>query len=205
MSTTHRLITAICLIASAAACYVSAAEMFPGHQCRCPNCQVVEEIVYQDVVSHVCKLHPDKKQKKKTVYECKEVPYCVHKLTCPLKHDTCCEQCKECECCARYKKVLIKKEIVECEICTTKCVPEPVVQRVPVKVCRVIPCAKCAAAAGCANGVTCTQGMPAQMPAAPPAATAPIQIPSPPVDDTTYSISDLIAPVSTGNAPSLKR
>ncbi|WP_254512322.1 hypothetical protein [Anatilimnocola floriformis] len=189
MSTSHRLITAVCLLASIAAVYVSAAEMFPGHHCGCPHCQVVEEIVYQDVVTHVCKLHPDKKQKKKTVYECKEVPYCVHKLSCPLKHDTCCEQCKECECCARYKKVLIKKEIVVSEECTTKCVPEPVVQRVPVKVCRVIPCAKCAAA-----GAPCTQCAPAPVPAAP-ATTTPIQVPTPPVDQTSFSISDLAAPV----------
>jgi hypothetical protein len=194
MQTSHRIITAVCLFASAAAAYLSAAEFMPGHHCRCPHCQVVEEVVYQDVVSHVCRLHPDKKQKKKTVYECKEIPYCVHKLSCPLKHDHCCEQCKECECCARYKKVLIKREIVICEECTTKCVPEPVVQRVPVKVCRVIPCDRCAAA-GCANGIPCTQGIPAEMPPAGPGATAPIQIPSPPVEEASYSISDLVAPV----------
>jgi hypothetical protein len=192
---THRIVVALLLAISAGAVYVSAAEMLGGHQCRCQHCQVVEETVYQDVVSHVCKMHPDKKQTKKTVYECKEVPYCVHKLSCPLKHDHCCEKCKECECCARYKKVLIKKEVVVCEECTTKCVPEQVVTRVPVKVCRVIPCAKCAAA-GCANGVPCTQAVPVQG-GPTPAATTPIQIPTPPADNASYSISDLIAPVST--------
>lgn len=194
----HRLITALCLLVAAGAAYVSAADML-GHNCRCPHCQVVEETVYQDVVSHVCRLHPDKKQKKKTVYECKEVPYCVHKLSCPLKHDHCCDKCVECECCARYKKVLIKKEIVICEECTTKCVPEPVVQRVPMKVCRVVPCARCAAA-GCAEGVPCSQGVPAVAPPAafgpPPVPAAPVQIPAPPVEEASYSISDLVAPVS---------
>jgi|GEM_PF-3003152 len=191
----HRLITFLCLFASAAAAYLSAAEMRPSHHFRCQHCQVVEEIVYQDVVSHVCRLHPDKKQIKKTVYDCKEVPYCVHKLTCPLNHDHCCEQCKECECCARYKKVLIKREIIVSEECTTKCVPEPVVRRVPVKVCRVVPCARCAAA-GCANGIPCTQGMPFETPpAAGPAASSPLQILSPPAKEPTFLISDLIAPV----------
>lgn len=197
MLLSHRLITALMLSLSAGAVYLSAAEMLGGHHCQCPHCQVVEEIVYQDVVSHRCKMVPDKKQTKKTVYECKEVPYCVHKLTCPLKHDTCCEKCVECECCARYKKVLIKREIVVCEECITKCVPEPVVQRVPVKVCRVIPCAKCAAN-GCAQGVPCTQAVPNGIapPAAPPGATAPIQLPTPPTDESAHSISDLVAPVS---------
>lgn len=203
MIISHRVITALVLSLSAGAVYLSAAEMLGGHHCRCPHCQVVEEIVYQDVVSHVCKMVPDKKQTKKTVYECKEVPYCVHKLTCPLKHDTCCDKCKECECCARYKKVLIKREIVVCEECTTKCVPEAVVQRVPVKVCRVIPCAKCAACAnGCAQGMPCTQPVPPGMippgmapPTAPPEATAPLQLPTPP-PDAVRNFTELVAPVS---------
>src|SRR5262245_15342802 len=47
-------------------------------QAPCPYCE--GKIVYQDVVSHRCKLVPDKKQIKKTVYEVKEVPFCLHKL-----------------------------------------------------------------------------------------------------------------------------
>ncbi len=164
----HRILIVSMLGLAASGAYLSAAEMLGGKHCQCPHCQVVEEIVYQDVVSHRCKQVPDVKKTKKTVYECKEIPYCVHKLTCPLKHDTCCEKCKECECCARYKKVLIKKEIVVCEECTTKCVPEAVVTRVPCKVLRVVPCANCAQAA---------------------AAPAPVAYP-------TATISDLTAPVS---------
>lgn len=185
MHQSHRIITAVCLLASATAAYLSAAEFLPGHQCRCPHCQVVEEVVYQDCVTHKCELHPDKKTTKKTVYEIKEVPFCLHKLTCPLhKHGCdCCVPCKECECQARYKKVLIKKEVVVCEECTTKCTPVPVVTRVAVKVQRVIPCANCARQ-GCAGGVP---SMPGQ--------TAPVQmqLPTPPVDDARFS--ELVAPV----------
>jgi len=145
MKLATQLLSIVAIGSAIAATCLTAAELFPHHG-RCQNCQVIEETVYQDVITHVCKLHPDKKQTKKTVYSVKEVPFCLHKLTCPLKHDTCCEQCKECECVARYKKVLMKREIVVCEECTTKCVPEEVVTRVPCKVQRVIPCPQCAAA-----------------------------------------------------------
>jgi hypothetical protein len=118
---------------------------------HCPHCgQCQEEICYQNVVTHRCVLVPDVKQIKKTVYECKEVPFCLHKLP-PLfshhKHD-CCEDCPECDC-PRYKKVLLKKEIVCDEICGTKCVIEEVVERVPCRVSR--PCPHCSQAVGCAQ------------------------------------------------------
>jgi hypothetical protein len=144
MKLASRFLTIAALGSALAATYLTAAEFFPGHHGHCQNCQVVEETVYQDVITHRCRLHPDKKQKKETVYSVKEVPFCLHKLTCSLKHDTCCDKCKECECCARYKKVLVKKEVVVCEECTTKCVPEAIVTRVPCKVQRVIPCPSCA-------------------------------------------------------------
>ncbi len=100
----------------------------------CPHCK--GQIVYQDVVSHRCKLVPEKKQIKKTVYEVREVPFCLHKLPhlCSHLHGDCCDQCRECDC-PRYKKVLLKKEIVCEEICTTKCVVEEFVERVPCRVC----------------------------------------------------------------------
>jgi hypothetical protein len=79
----------------------------------------------QECVTHCCVLVPEVKQIKKTVYEVHEVPYCVKKLP-PLlsllHHRGCdCQMCAECQC-PRYKKVLVKKEVVCKEICTTKCV-----------------------------------------------------------------------------------
>jgi hypothetical protein len=85
-----------------------------------------------ECVTHCCKLVPDVKQIKKTVYDVQEVPYCLKKLPplCTLFHHRgCeCELCAECQC-PRYKKVLVKKEVVCKEICTTKCVVEE--HRVP--------------------------------------------------------------------------
>jgi hypothetical protein len=95
---------------------------------------------YQDCVTHSCQLVPDKKQIKKTVYEVQEVPYCLKKLP-PLwslfcHHHGCdCEVCPDCQC-PRYKKVLVKKEIVCKEICTTKCVVQEHVERVPCQPCQ---------------------------------------------------------------------
>lgn len=121
----------------------------------CPHCKGCphDEIVYQDVVCHRCVMKPDKKEIKKTVYDCKEVPFCLHKMPSLFSHlhkkdccDDCCDECRECDC-PRYKKVLLKKEVVCKEICTTKCVIEEYVERVPVRVCRACP--------------HCSQGVPA--------------------------------------------
>ena len=87
---------------------------------------------YQEVVTYRCKQVPDNKPIKKTVYECREVPYCQHKLP-RLGHGDC---CPECEACPKFKKVLVKKEIVVGETCGTKCVPEKFVERIPVPCCR---------------------------------------------------------------------
>ena len=95
---------------------------------------------YQDCVTHSCNLVPETKQIKKTVYEVQEVPFCVKKLP-PiwslLCHHGCdeCEVCPDCQC-PRYRKVLIKKEIVCKEICTTKCVVQEHIERVPCQVCQ---------------------------------------------------------------------
>ncbi len=89
---------------------------------------------YHDCITHSCRLVPEVKQIKKTVYEVQEVPYCLKK--CPplwtLWHAKgCdCEACAECDC-VRYRKVLVKREIVCDEICTSKCVVEERVERVP--------------------------------------------------------------------------
>ena len=95
-----------------------------------PQC-TPEQIAYHDVVTHHCKLVPETKQIKKTVYEVQEVPYCLKKLP-PLFsfQKRGCDDCAECAC-VRYKKVLVKKEIVCSEICTTKCVVEQCIERLP--------------------------------------------------------------------------
>jgi hypothetical protein len=100
-------------------------------------CPPPEQVGYQDCITHSCKLVPETKQIKKTVYEVQEVPFCVKKLP-PLwslfHHHGCddCEVCPDCQC-PRYKKVLVKKEIVCKEICTSKCVVEE--HRVPCQPC----------------------------------------------------------------------
>jgi hypothetical protein len=98
-----------------------------------------QQVAYQDCVTHSCQLVPEKKELKKTVYEVKEVPYCLKKLP-PLwslfcHHPCDCEVCPDCQC-PRYKKVLVKKEIVCKEICTTKCVVQEHVERVPCVSCQ---------------------------------------------------------------------
>jgi hypothetical protein len=98
------------------------------------------QVGYQDCVTHSCKLVPETKQIKKTVYEVQEVPYCLKKLP-PLwslfHHHGCddCAMCAECQC-PRYRRVLVKKEVVCKEICTSKCVVEEHVERVPCQFCQ---------------------------------------------------------------------
>jgi hypothetical protein len=92
-------------------------------------------------VTHSCQLVPEVKPIKKTVYEVQEVPYCLKKLP-PLfslfhSRDCNCDQCAECQC-VRYKRVLVKKEVICGEICTTKCVPQE--HHVPCQTCP--PCGK---------------------------------------------------------------
>jgi hypothetical protein len=96
----------------------------------CPHCK--EGTCYREVVTYRCKMVPDNKPIKKVVYECKEVPYCEHKLG-KIGH---CDCCPECQACPKFKKVLVKKEIVVGHTCGTKCVPEAVVERVPCACCR---------------------------------------------------------------------
>lgn len=94
-----------------------------------------EQKGFHDCVTHSCTLVPEVKQIKKTVYEVQEVPYCLKKLPplWSLFHHHGCDDCEVCADCQppRYKKVLVKKEIVCKEICTTKCVVEEHVERVP--------------------------------------------------------------------------
>ncbi len=127
------LATAILAIAGAALISASAAadsSLLGASDNACPKCQ--NGTCYQEVVTYRCKQMPDNKPVKKTVYECREVPYCEHKLPL-LGHGEC---CPECEACPRFKKVLVKKEVVVGETCGTKCVPEKFVERIPVPCCR---------------------------------------------------------------------
>jgi hypothetical protein len=93
------------------------------------------KVCFQDCVTHSCQFVPEKKQIKKTVYEVKEVPFCAKKLP-PLWrlfcHQACdeCEACPDCQC-PRYKKVLVRKEVVVKEICVAKCVVQEHVERLP--------------------------------------------------------------------------
>ncbi len=96
----------------------------------CQNCHAGDGC-YREVVTHRCVLVPDRKPIKKTVYECKDVPYCEHRLP-KFGH---CDCCPECAACPKYRRVLIKREIVVGEICTTKCVVEEVIERVPAPCC----------------------------------------------------------------------
>lgn len=91
----------------------------------CPHCQSQAGCCEKDLVEHRCVMKVVKTPIKKVVYECKEVPYCVHAVS---KHGDC-NKCAACEACPLYKTVLIKKEIVVGEKCETKCVVEEVVRK----------------------------------------------------------------------------
>lgn len=83
-----------------------------------------------------CVVVPDVKTTRKWVYATKLVPYCRTKCPNPLKcrHDAC-EVCPSCEECVRYKRVLIKREVVTtkdgykcipaCEACRAKGLVRP--------------------------------------------------------------------------------
>lgn len=91
----------------------------------CPHCQAQDGPGCKEWVEHRCRMVEVKVPIKKTVYECKEVPYCKHQPP-GLGHHGC---CRECEACPRYKKVLIKREIVCGEKCQVKCIVEEIVHK----------------------------------------------------------------------------
>lgn len=88
---------------------------------------------FVEVTQQRCKMVPETKPVKKTVYECKKVPYCEHSLS-EFGHPGCCPKCQNC---AKYKTVLVKKEIKCGEKTEMICVPEEVTVLVPVA------CPKC--------------------------------------------------------------
>lgn len=123
----------------------------PDLQVCPPGCKFVEEIVHKEVVRHVCKYVPDVKKVRKTVYECKEEPYCLPKCSCGsfslfgyrvscwgCGHSAANPECDQCEP-VRMRRVLVKREVVQ-ECPTYKCVVETVREVVPVKVYRAVPC-----------------------------------------------------------------
>lgn len=145
----------------------------------CQNCRAPDGCCYREVVTHRCVLVPDIKPVKKTVYECREVPYCEHRLP-KFGH---CDCCPECQACPKYKRVLVKREIVVGEICTTKCVVEEVIELV------AGPCCHCGQIPSGADKTGIQPGPLGPSPPLPPAAdTSSARLPPAPV---------IVAPLTT--------
>ena len=133
----------LCLILTIATLAVAthAGELLGRHSC--PHCGADGDCCWEQQVVARCKLVPDVKPIKKTVYELKEVPYCSKKPSCGgCGH---CAECEECRACAKYKRVLVKKEITCGEKCGTKCVVEECLEWV------AVPCCKCGYHGHCSN------------------------------------------------------
>jgi hypothetical protein len=94
--------TTIALRADVAVAPVPGALACGEERCRCESCGA----------EHCC-LVPETKTTKKWVYATKLVPHCQAKCRNPLKssHDDC-GICPSCEACVRYKRVLVKREVV---------------------------------------------------------------------------------------------
>lgn len=102
---------------------------------------IVEETCYREVVVGCrCRLVPETKSVKKFVYSYKDVPYCRPNCPNPLRRCGDSEACTECEYCPRYKRVLVKREVVEKKE-GVKCVVEEVKEKVPYPVYRRVPVA----------------------------------------------------------------
>lgn len=99
-----------------------------------PGFQWVEEDSFTEVVRFQCKVVPDVKKVKKINYSTKDDPFCVRKgLSCGD-----CEKCLTCQG-PHCRKILVKTEVT-CEEPTTKCVVEKIVELVPCKVWKKVPC-----------------------------------------------------------------
>ncbi len=128
-------ILATLLVAGAMAAVWQSAEaqhahkLFHSRPAKCdPGHQIVEEIIEQDVERVVCRMVPD--PKKKWVYDWIYDPFCIQSS----KHG-------ECPNCAGpfCRKQLVKKQIDDPHP-HFKCVTERIVERVQVKVYRMVPC-----------------------------------------------------------------
>lgn len=102
---------------------------------------LVEETVYQPVVRTYCRMVPEVKKMKKTVYSFKDVPYCLTECPNPFHRRGAGEACTTCEQCARCRRVLVKHEVTE-EVPGYKCVVETVTEQVPCTIYRRVPCAE---------------------------------------------------------------
>jgi hypothetical protein len=115
----HRiLLIALILAASLATVVLRANDNLAPPAAQAPA-QAPAKDSWPECVDYTCKLVPEQKPIKKTVYECREVPFCLHELP-RFGH---CDSCPQCGC-VRFKKVLVKKEIIVGYECATKCVPE---------------------------------------------------------------------------------
>lgn len=115
----HRIFLSVAiLVASLATVAIRANDTFAPPPAQAPV-QAPAKDAYPECVDYRCKLVTEQKPIKKTVYECREVPFCLHVLP-KFGHCDCCPECG----CVRFKKVLVKKEIVVGYECVTKCVPE---------------------------------------------------------------------------------
>ena len=114
----HRVFLSLVLLASFATVAIRANDAFAPPAAQAPA-QAPAKDYSPECVDYTCKLVPEQKPINKTVYECREVPFCLHALP-KFGH---CDSCPECGC-VRFKKVLVKKEIIVGYECTTKCVPE---------------------------------------------------------------------------------
>lgn len=106
----------------------------PGRQP--PTCAsgytLVEETIWCDVIRKVCRTVPDVKKTSRWVYVVEPEDFCTHR--CKLRGG--CAECAH----PRTRGNLVKKLVQETHP-TTKCVVEEVVERIPFKVYRKVPCA----------------------------------------------------------------
>lgn len=112
-----------------------------------PGYRWVQEDSFQEVERCVCKAVPSVKKVRKVVYETKPDPFCVRLASFrdlfagkgKGGEADCGEGCLKCKG-PHHRAILVKTEIT-CEVPSTRCVVEKVVEKVPCKVWRKVPCA----------------------------------------------------------------
>jgi len=131
------------VIVAAAVCWLGLCQAADAPPVCQPGYVIVEEITYQEVVRKCCKVVPEKIKTRRTVYGCKTEDYCLPRCPHPWHGQSGCAEGAPAACPAcsapRTRQLLLKKEVVE-EKSTFKCVVETVVEKVPCKVYRKVPC-----------------------------------------------------------------